>query len=133
MSLCQVKREFLKKITDGLDNLMVFSLRANEIGTKPESEIEAFIKKHLLKQNDKGKFEFSRSKFTTGLEILDFEILAKILMYFDTVDMSLYKVYKESKFTSFNGEPVALTKEERKLSNLINKGDLHTFRDLISY
>ena len=133
MSLCQVKREFLKKITDGLDNLMVFSLRANEIGTEPIGEIEAFIKEHMLKQNDKGGFEFSRSRFITGLTILDFDMLARILMYFDTVDMSLYKVYKESKFTSFNGEHVALTKEECKLSNLINKGDIHTFRDIISY
>lgn len=133
MSLCQVKREFLKKITDGLDNLMVFSLRANEIGTEPMGEIEAFIKKHLLRQNDKGRFEFSRSKFTTALSILDFEILARILMYFDTVDMSLYKVYKESKFTTFNGEPIVLTKDEHKLSILINKGDLHSFRDFISY
>jgi hypothetical protein len=48
MSLCQVKREFLKKTTDGLDNLMVFSLSVKDNTYEPfakiiETMVTAFI------------------------------------------------------------------------------------------
>ena len=45
MSLPQGKREFIRKLVAGLDNLMEITQIANQIGISPRNEIEEFIKK----------------------------------------------------------------------------------------
>ncbi len=59
MSLTVLKREFLKKMGSGLREL----LKADEIGSDPDTDMEEFIKRHMLVNNDTGKYEFSESKF----------------------------------------------------------------------
>ena len=54
MSLPQGKREFIRKLVAGLDNLMEITQIANQIGINPRNEIEEFIKKHFLVQTDTG-------------------------------------------------------------------------------
>ena len=63
MSLGEEKRTFLRKLVSGLDNLLRYSNKASEIGLHPKSDIEIFIKKQLLVQNDRGDYEFSKGRF----------------------------------------------------------------------
>ena len=51
MSLPQGKREFIRKLVAGLDNLMEITQIANQIGISPRNEIEEFIKKQFLVKN----------------------------------------------------------------------------------
>ena len=51
MSLPQGKREFIRKLVAGLDNLMEITQIANQIGISPRNEIEEFIKKQGEEKN----------------------------------------------------------------------------------
>ena len=55
MSLPQGKREFIRKLVAGLDNLMEITQIANQIGISPRNEIEEFIKKADILYEAKNK------------------------------------------------------------------------------
>ena len=76
MSLPQGKREFIRKLVAGLDNLMEITQIANQIGISPRNEIEEFIKKHFLVQTDTGEYSVKKVAFRMGVQTLDFDILS---------------------------------------------------------
>lgn len=125
MSLNSLKRGFLKRIVSGV---RIDCKKANEIGTDPSSDIEIFIRKHLLVQTDKGDYEFSRSKFLLAMDVLDFELLCHILLYFDENGFTLETVFKASKIN-----PLELSGREIYIGTLIDRGEMKTFLDFISF
>ena len=124
MSLTVLKREFLKKMRSGLREI----LKADEIGSDPDTDMEEFIKIHMLVNNDTGKYEFSESKFLIALGILDFDLLSQILLYFDQSGITIQKVLRQSKFN-----PLTMSGREIYLGRLIEQGEIETFLDFISF
>jgi len=103
-------------------------LKADEIGSDPDTDMEEFIKRHMLVNNDTGKYEFSESKFLIALGILDFDLLSQILLYFDQSGITIQKVLRQSKFN-----PLTMSGREIYLGRLIEQGEIETFLDFISF
>jgi hypothetical protein len=128
MSLPQGKREFIRKLVAGLDNLMEITQIANQIGISPRNEIEEFIKKHFLVQTDTGEYSVNKVAFRMGVQTLDFDILSKVLMHLDKLKIKLKNVFDRA-----NLNPLYFDQEGMLYARLIEMGDLKTFLDLILY
>tara|TARA_B110000858_G_scaffold76590_1_gene88824 strand:- start:331 stop:717 length:387 start_codon:yes stop_codon:yes gene_type:complete len=128
MSLGEEKRTFLRKLVSGLDNLLRYSNKASEIGLHPKSDVEIFIKKQLLVQNDRGDYEFSKGRFTMGLQVLEIDLLSNILIYFDNEGFTLARVFKEASINA-----LYMNTTELYFAVLIEKSEIETFLDFITY
>ena len=122
------KSQFLKKIAPGIHDLMEYSQIVNGIGLEPQNNIEIFIKKHLFNENRNGTYDFSIGKFRIAIDILDIDTLTTVLLYMDRNTITIDRAY-----TMASPNPLLLSKEDRVFIQLINDGDITTFKDFLMY
>ena len=122
MSLPQGKREFIKKLVIGLNNLMDITNITNQIGVSPRNEIEEFIKKHFLIQTDSGDYSVNKVRVRMGVASLDFDLLSKLLIHLDKLGLTLQKVFREAQLN-----PLYFGQEDMLYARLIENDDLVKF------
>lgn len=111
------KRVFLKKISSGIDVIYQrepFTLDTHDI-------VESFISKQLLTIGDT-RTVFSSGKFKYCVDHIDSDIMVKILLYFDSINVTISRVFMEAKIN-----PLLLNKTELYYKQLIDQGDIDTF------
>ena len=117
MSIDSSKRVFLKKISSGIDVIYQqepFTLDTRDI-------VESFISKQLLTVGDTHTV-FSSGKFKYCVDHIDSDITVKILLYFDSINVTISRVFMEAKIN-----PLLLNKTELYYKQLIDQGDIDTF------
>ena len=117
MSIDSSKRGFLKKISSGIDVIYQqepFTLDTRDI-------VESFISKQLLTIGDTHTV-FSSGKFKYCVDHIDSDITVKILLYFDSINVTISRVFMEAKIN-----PLLLNKTELYYKQLIDQGDIDTF------
>lgn len=117
MSIDSSKRVFLKKISSGIDVIYQrepFTLDTHDI-------VESFISKQLLTIGDT-RTVFSSGKFKYCVDHIDSDIMVKILIYFDSINVTISRVFMEAKIN-----PLLLNKTELYYKQLIDQGDIDTF------
>lgn len=117
MSIDSSKRVFLKKISSGIDVIYQqepFTLDTRDI-------VESFISKQLLTIGDTHTV-FSPGKFKYCVDHIDSDITVKILLYFDSINVTISRVFMEAKIN-----PLLLNKTELYYKQLIDQGDIDTF------
>ena len=128
MSLPQGKRDFIKKLVTGLDDLMEITNIANQIGISPRNEMEEFIKKHLLVQTDNGDYTVNKVRVRMAVASLDFDLLYKLLVHLDRLGLTLQRVFMEAQLN-----PLYFGQEDMLYARLIASDELVKFSDLILY
>lgn len=117
MSIDSSKRGFLKKISSGIDVIYQqepFTLDTRDI-------VESFISKQLLTIGETHTV-FSPGKFKYCVDHIDSDITVKILLYFDSINVTISRVFMEAKIN-----PLLLNKTELYYKQLIDQGDIDTF------
>ena len=117
MSIDSSKRVFLKKISSGIDVIYQqepFTLDTRDI-------VESFISKQLLTIGETHTV-FSPGKFKYCVDHIDSDITVKILLYFDSINVTISRVFMEAKIN-----PLLLNKTELYYKQLIDQGDIDTF------
>jgi hypothetical protein len=122
------KRTFIKKVAHGVGDLMEYMGCVKRIGTEPHNEMEKFIKKQLFNRSQDDTYEFSVGKFRMAVDVLDSENLIKLLVYFDSIGITLDRA-----FTLASPNPLLFTKDDRIFVKMINDEDIITFYHLISF
>jgi hypothetical protein len=122
------KRTFIKKVAHGVGDLMEYMRCVKRIGTEPHNEMEKFIKKQLFNRSQDDTYEFSVGKFRMAVDVLDSENLIKLLVYFDSIGITLDRA-----FTLASPNPLLFTKDDRIFVKMINDEDITTFYHLISF
>ena len=122
------KRTFIKKVAHGIGDLMEYMRCVKRIGTEPHNEMEKFIKKQLFNRSQDDTYEFSVGKFRMAVDVLDSENLTKLLVYFDSIGITLDRA-----FTLASPNPLLFTKDDRIFVKMINDEDITTFYHLISF
>lgn len=117
------KRVFVKKVAHGVKDLMEYLKCGNRIALEPQDDIEKFIKKQIFTQN-----EFSVGKFRMALDMLNSETLSPILIYFDTIGITIDRA-----FTMASPNPLLFAKSDMEFAKLINDEDIKTFYDFLIY
>lgn len=122
------KRTFIKKVAHGVGDLMEYMGCVKRIGREPQNEMEKFIKKQLFNRSQDDTYEFSVGKFRMAVDVLDSENLTKLLVYFDSIGITLDRA-----FTLASPNPLLFTKDDRIFVKMINDEDITTFYHLISF
>lgn len=123
----EAKKEFLKKISGGIQALMTSSYLSDDIGRDAQDPRDIFIRDNFLVK-DGTRFLFSCQKFNTKIDELSDEELSTFLERMDDYDIYLQRVYWEASV------PLAeLSEEDTKFALLIDDRDLVTFEDFLSY
>jgi hypothetical protein len=132
MSIGTIKKEFLKKVGEGIHALMACSFLVDEIAQEPSCPQEEFIKENLLiyeKNMTEGyRHWFSMDKFDTFIDTSSDEEITKLLLYLDDHDMHLQACFYEASIPNYD-----LTEKENEFALLIDANDLKTFEDFLSY
>ena len=122
------KRTFIKKVAHGVGDLMEYMGCVKRIGREPQNEMEKFIKKQLFNRSQDDTYEFSVGKFRMAVDVLDSKNLTKLLVYFDSIGITLDRA-----FTLASPNPLLFTKDDRFFVKMINDEDITTFYHLISF
>jgi hypothetical protein len=122
------KRTFIKKVAHGVGDLMEYMGCVKRIGREPQNEMEKFIKKQLFNRSQDDTYEFSVGKFRMAVDVLDSKNLTKLLVYFDSIGITLDRA-----FTLASPNPLLFTKDDRIFVKMINDEDITTFYHLISF
>tara|TARA_Y100000389_G_scaffold199454_1_gene237866 strand:+ start:1031 stop:1384 length:354 start_codon:yes stop_codon:yes gene_type:complete len=117
MKISTEKRDFLKRISNGLAVLMDCSMLSDEIYVTQEDEIEVFIKNNLLDGSS-----FSEEKFDALMDTIDDTTLEELLEFFDDRDMGLHNAYHESCIPC-----------DDLFSAGVELGELYSFSDLLLF
>jgi|TARA_Y100000992_G_scaffold97232_1_gene62771 hypothetical protein len=123
MSLPQGKRDFIRKLVTGVSSVMEFDKLLHST-----DETDIYIKKHFLVRTDDGSYMVNKMNFCMCVKTLDFDFLCKIFIRLDTYGMTLQKVFLEA-----NVNPLYFSKEEMNYAQLIGRGEIETFFDLVLY
>jgi len=123
MSLPQGKRDFIRKLVTGVSSVMEFDKLLHST-----DETDIYIKKHFLVRTDDGTYMVNKMNFCMCVKTLDFDFLCKIFIRLDTYGMTLQKVFLEA-----NVNPLYFSKEEMNYAQLIGRGEIETFFDLVLY
>jgi len=123
MSLPQGKRDFIRKLVTGVSSVMEFDKLLHST-----DETDVYIKKHFLVRTDDGSYMVNKMNFCMCVKTLDFDFLCKIFIRLDTYGMTLQKVFLEA-----NVNPLYFSKEEMTNAQLIGRGEIETFFDLVLY
>tara|TARA_B000000441_G_scaffold93277_1_gene64552 strand:+ start:874 stop:1281 length:408 start_codon:yes stop_codon:yes gene_type:complete len=123
MSLPQGKRDFIRKLVTGVSSVMEFDKLLHST-----DETDVYIKKHFLVRTDDGSYMVNKMNFCMCVKTLDFDFLCKIFIRLDTYGMTLQKVFLEA-----NVNPLYFSKEEMNYAQLIGRGEIETFFDLVLY
>lgn len=115
MAIKQTKKEFIKKISQGIHSLMATTYTADDIAINPECEIEEYIKKHLLDYEIGGAW-FSEDKFDTFMDTESDELITELLSHINNLDITLWRVLETASL-----HPDDFTEEETKWVEMIER------------
>lgn len=118
MAITQTKKEFIKKISQGIHSLMATTYTADDIAMNPECEIEEYISKHLL-DRDIGRAWFSENKFYTFMDTESDEIITDLLCHINNLDITLWRVVDTASV-----HPDDFTEEEKEFVEMIGKDNM---------
>jgi len=129
MAIMQAKKEFVKKISQGIHSLMATTYTADDISIDPECEIEEYIKKHLLEHENSAIGEerawFSEEKFDTFMDTESDELITELLCHINNLDITLWRSLDTASL-----HPRDLTEEETKWAEMIERDNM-SFGDFL--
>ena len=128
MSLPKGKRDFIRKLVVDLNEVVEITHIMNQIGREPKNKIDQMIKSQFLSQNDTGEYIVNNVNFRMGISVLDFDLLAKMLLRLDQLGFNLQELYIQTKPT-----PLYFSQEDMLYARLIASDDITSFTDLILY
>lgn len=117
MAIKQAKKEFIKKISQGIHSLMATTYTADDIAINPECEIEEYIQKHLLDHEIGGAW-FSENKFDTFMDNESDELITELLCHINNLDITLWRVLETASV-----HPDDFTEEEKKWVGIISENN----------
>ena len=128
MSLPKGKRDFIRKLVVDLNEVVEITHIMNQIGREPKNKIDQMIKSQFLRQNDTGEYTVNNVNFRMGISVLDFDLLAKILLRLDQFGFNLQELYIHTQ-----PNPLYFSQEDMLYAKLIASDDITCFTDLILY
>lgn len=128
MSLPKGKRDFIRKLVVDLNEVVEITHIMNQIGREPKNKIDQMIKSQFLSQNDTGEYIVNNVNFRMGISVLDFDLLAKMLLRLDQLGFNLQELYIQTK-----PNPLYFSQEDMLYARLIASDDITSFTDLILY
>jgi hypothetical protein len=128
MSLPKGKRDFIRKLVVDLNEVVEITHIMNQIGREPKNKIDQMIKSQFLSQNDTGEYIVNNVNFRMGISVLDFDLLAKMLLRLDQLGFNLQELYIQTK-----PNPLYFSQEDMLYAKLIASDDITSFTDLILY
>ena len=128
MSLPKGKRDFIRKLIVDVNEVTKIKRIMNQIGREPTNKIDHVIKKQFLIRNDNGEYTVNNVNFRMGISVLDFDLLAKILLRLDQFGFNLQELY-----THTQPNPLYFSQEDMLYAKLIASDDITCFTDLILY
>ena len=97
MSLPKGKRDFIRKLVVDVNEVTEIKRIMNQIGREPTNKIDHMIKKQFLIRNDNGEYTVNNVNFRMGISVLDFDLLAKMLLRLDQLGFNLQELYIQTK------------------------------------
>ena len=128
MSLPKGKRDFIRKLVVDVNEVTEIKRIMNQIGREPKNKIDQMIKSQFLSQNDTGEYIVNNVNFRMGISVLDFDLLAKMLLRLDQLGFNLQELYIQTK-----PNPLYFSQEDMLYARLIASDDITSFTDLILY
>ena len=128
MSLPKGKRDFIRKLIVDVNEVTKIKRIMNQIGREPTNKIDHVIKKQFLIRNDNGEYTVNNVNFRMGISVLDFDLLAKMLLRLDQLGFNLQELYIQTK-----PNPLYFSQEDMLYAKLIASDDITCFTDLILY
>ncbi len=126
MSLPKGKRDFIRKLIVDVNEVTEIKRIMNQIGMEPTNKIDHMIKKQFLIRNDNGEYTVNNVNFRMGISVLDFDLLAKMLLRLDQLGFNLQELYIQTK-----PNPLYFSQEDMLYAKLIASDDITSFTDLI--
>ena len=121
----KIKRDFLSKISSGIQCLMTSSYLSDEIALQPFGNVEEIIARKFIAY-EAPRHLFSCSTFDSELDSIPDSELIKFLLYLDDVDIYIKRVYSEA-YLSYQD----MNKEEYILAKMIEDGKVLTFKEFL--
>ena len=128
MSLPKGKRDFIRKLVVDVNEVTEIKRIMNQIGREPTNKIDHMIKKQFLIRNDNGEYTVNNVNLRMGISVLDFDLLAKMLLRLDQLGFNLQELYIQTK-----PNPLYFSQEDMLYAKLIASDDITCFTDLILY
>lgn len=128
MSLPKGKRNFIRKLVVDVNEVAEIKRIMNQIGREPTNKIDNTIKKQFLIRNDNGEYTVNNVNLRMGISVLDFDLLAKMLLRLDQLGFNLQELY-----THTQPNPLYFNQEDMLYARLIVSDDITCFTDLILY
>jgi hypothetical protein len=130
MSITNIKKNFLRKISVGIHTLMASSYLSDEIGIQPFGDIECFIRNKFIIYDTNAigtpRHWFSDSKFDIELDTISDTDLINFLLYLDNVDIYLKRVYHNA-YLSYED----MNEQEYEIVKMIEGGRITFFKDFL--
>ena len=121
----KIKRDFLSKISSGIQCLMTSSYLSDEIALQPFGNVEEIIARKFIVY-EAPRHLFSCSTFDSELDSIPDSELIKSLLSLDDVDIYIKRVYSEA-YLSYQD----MNKEEYILAKMIEDGKVLTFKEFL--
>jgi hypothetical protein len=129
--ITDTKKNFLRKISGGINTLMASSYLSDEIGLQPFGIVEEFISRRLLVYDTNAvgvpRHWFSDYKFDLELDTMFDNQLTDFLLYLDNVDITIKRVFSEA-YLSYDD----MNDDEYDYAKLIENNYVTTFKDFLS-
>ena len=131
VTITDIKRNFLRKISGGIHTLMASSYLSDEIGIQPFGIVEEFISRRLLVYDTNAvgapRHWFSDYKFDLELDTMSDNELTEFLLYLDNVDITIKRVFSEA-YLSYDD----MNDDEYDYAKLIENNYITTFKQFLS-
>ena len=131
VTITDIKKNFLRKISGGIHTLMASSYLSDEIGLQPFGIVEEFISRRLLVYDTNAvgapRHWFSDYKFDLELDIMSDNELSEFFLYLDNVDITIKRVFSEA-CMSYDD----MNDDEYDYAKLIENNYITTFKQFLS-
>ena len=131
VTITDIKKNFLRKISGGIHTLMASSYLSDEIGIQPFGIVEEFISRRLLVYDTNAvgapRHWFSDYKFDLELDTMSDNELTEFLLYLDNVDITIKRVFSEA-YLSYDD----MNDDEYDYTKLIENNYITTFKQFLS-
>ena len=131
VTITDIKKNFLRKISGGIHTLMASSYLSDEIGIQPFGIVEEFISRRLLVYDTNAvgapRHWFSDYKFDLELDTMSDNELTEFLLYLDNVDITIKRVFSEA-YLSYDD----MNDDEYDYAKLIENNYITTFIQFLS-
>ena len=131
VTITDIKKNFLRKISGGIHTLMASSYLSDEIGIQPFGIVEEFISRRLLVYDTNAvgapRHWFSDYKFDLELDTMSDNELSEFFLYLDNVDITIKRVFSEA-YLSYDD----MNDDEYDYTKLIENNYITTFKQFLS-